>query len=292
MHKIWIDYKIKIVANHKVNIQREELEKLYWNQQMSTFKIGKLYYCSHSTIRNRILELGIPIKSSSIARMRYRKSDFSGDLVEKAYMIGFRLGDLNVYQVNIHSELIVARCNTTHKVQIDLIRDLFSKYGKVTISPGAYSTNINCYLNKTFDFLIPKYNQIPNWLVQSKLTAIAFIAGYTDAEGNFILNQTRARFKIDSYDLEILTWISDWLQKQGVRVKFRCISKKGDLRTNGTRFNNDLWRINVNEAFSLLRFIRYIKPFTKHKTRLRDMIICERNIKKRIKNRSIKYAPI
>lgn len=259
---------------------------------MSPPKIAKIYGCDAVTIRTRMREYSISKRSNSEARMRYRKFDFSGDLIEKAYMIGFRLGDLNVYQTSKKSDLIIARCNTTQIVQIKLIEKMFSKYGKVTISQGLFSTSVHCSLNRSFDFLIPKNQEVPIWVGKDLNTIAAFIAGYTDAEGNFILNQGRARFKIDSYDIKILTWIATKLKNQDMLVKLRCIGKKGQFFTANYKFNNDLWRVNINEAISLLRFIKYIKPFIKHKTRLQHMLVCERNIEQRIKKGSVKYATI
>ncbi|OGD82982.1 hypothetical protein A2165_03875 [Candidatus Curtissbacteria bacterium RBG_13_40_7] len=251
-------------------------------------EIARLFYCDRMTVSNRLKEYKIPIRSNSESRMKYKKFDFSGNLQEKAYLIGFRIGDLNVYQTNIKSELIVARCNTTQSVQIRLMKRLFSKYGKVTVSKGKYSANINCYLNKSFNFLLPKYKKVPLWIGEDTITGVAFIAGYTDAEGNFLLNQLRARFKIDSYDVEILKWIVNCLKNNDIHVKFRQIGKAGDLRSNGTRFKHDIWRLNVNEAFSLKRFMEMIKPFVKHETRLRHIEVCESNIQQRIVNKTIK----
>ncbi len=94
----------------------------------------------------------------------------------------------------------------------------------------------------------------------------------------------------NSTDIKILTWIAEELQKQNIGVKLRCIAKKGQFFTTQYKFNSDLWRININEAISLLRLIRYIKPFIKHQTRLLHMIICERNINQRIKKGTVRYA--
>lgn len=276
----------------KIIIPQEALERLYWKEHKSKAKIARIYKCSEVIIRAEMRELGIPTRSTSDARMRYRKFDFSGNLVEKAYLIGFRLGDLNVYKRTQTSEFIVVRCNTTQIVQVKLMENLFSKYGRVGVSPGKYSTNVNCYLNLSFEFLLPSDKRVPSWVEEDVQYGAAFIAGYIDAEGNFLLNQKRARFKVDSYDKEILMWIAEWLQKQSISVKIRCIALKNKLRKGGTRFNNDLWRVNVNEAFSLLRFIQLIKPFIKHKTRLHHIKICEDNIHSRIRNRTIKYATI
>lgn len=275
-----------------VFIPKDKLEYLYWNEYLSPLRIGKIYRCDAVTVRTRMRGYGMSKRSGSEARMRYRKFDFSGDLIEKAHMIGFRLGDLNVYQTSKKSDLIVARCNTTQFVQIKLIQGMFSKYGQVTLSKGSISTSVQCFLNRSFDFLIPKNQKVPTWICKDLKTIAAFIAGYTDAEGNFILNQGRARFKIDSYDIKILTWITTRLKNQNMLVKLRCIARKGQFFTSEYKFNNDLWRININEAISLLHFISYIKPFVKHQTRLKNMIVCEKNIKQRIKRGSVKYATV
>lgn len=274
----------------KIKIPEERLRSLYLDKHTSPKKIAKIYNCSSTTVLARMRDFNIPFRSNSEARMRYRKFDFSGDLVEKAYVTGFRLGDLNVYQTNIKSDLVVVRCHTTQVVQVELMKDLFSKYGRINISRSKYGMHINCYLNTTFKFLLPKYKRVPSWIKNSKETILAFIAGYTDAEGNFILNQNRARFKIDSYDLRILNWIKNALQPQGIRVKFRCIAKKGDLQSERLKYNSDLWRININDALSLRIFIKNMKPFIKHKTRLKHMIICEENINQRIIGKTIKYV--
>lgn len=79
-----------------MDIPKDILTRLYWRKQLSTLEIAELFNCNKETIRKRLMEFDIVRKSASIARMRYKKYNFSGDLIEKAYLIGFRLGDLNV----------------------------------------------------------------------------------------------------------------------------------------------------------------------------------------------------
>ena len=107
------------------------------------------------------------------------------------------------------------------------------------------------------------------------------MAGYIDAEGSFTINQGRAGFKVDSYDKNVLKKIHCWLNKNRVRSKYHKIGRKGELRSAGYCFNKDLWRLNVNEANNLYRFINFIKPFISHKKRLKDINVCSRNILKR-----------
>jgi len=216
--------------------------------------------------------------------MRYPKYDFGRDLMEKAYLIGFRLGDLRVYKTKPHSETIVVQCHTTQNTQIKLVKNLFNDYGQVTISKQRDgTTDVTCYLNETFNFLLPKKDEVEKWVYVDKKRFCAFMAGYIDAEGNFIINQSRARFKIDSYDKNILEKIHYWLKNNSIKSKFRRIGEKGEKRPEGYIFNKDLWRLNVNEANSLFKFIKLIKPFIKHKKRLKDINICINNITKRKK---------
>lgn len=139
-------------------ITRQELNNLYGKQKLSTFQIAQKFGCSHATIVNRMRKFGIksrghlglikPIKISKIVHRseggierrfksygipsrglanrasKYKKHNFSGDLLEKAYMIGFRLGDLNVYSPK---NIICVRCSSTKRAQIKLIKNLFKK---------------------------------------------------------------------------------------------------------------------------------------------------------------------
>src|SRR3989338_7042349 len=128
----------------KIIIKKESLRRLYHEENLTPLKIGQRLGCSFKTVRNRLTEFGIPFKNPSIARMRYPKTDYSGSLADKAYMIGFRVGDLNVYMRSPASETIVVRCHTTQKEQVVVMQDLFDKYGKVSISPRGEHLTVNC----------------------------------------------------------------------------------------------------------------------------------------------------
>lgn len=267
------------MSRRKIVLPKKTLYILYQIKNKSPSYIGKIFNCSFSTVTNRIQEYRIPIKSKSSAQTRYKKFNFSGKLTEKAYLIGFRIGDMNVYKTSPVAETIVVRTHTTSKDQLHLIKNLFRKYGRVTISKAKRGDmNINCFLNESFSFLLPKNDNIEPWIKRSKRLFSGFIGGYIDAEGNFTLNQGKARFKIDSYDQNILHQIHRWLLRRGINSKLRLIGKKGQLRPEGYYFNSDLWRLNVNDAQSLFKFINIIKPFVKHKKRNKDMQKTLKNI--------------
>lgn len=278
------------MGRKKIVISKKTLEKLYIKQSLSPYKIGSILGCSFSTISNRLREFNIPLKSPALARMKYFKTDFNGDKILKAYMLGFRLGDLNVYKRSERSETVVARCHTTQIEQVKILKALFNSFGHISVSNNKGHFHANCFLNNSFNFLLSKNKDSWAWLINKPKLATSFIAGYTDAEGNFILNQNKGRFKIDSYDFSILSWISSWLRSQDIPNKFRLIYKMGDKWNSRYPLNKDLWRLNINEANALYKFIESVMPYLRHKQRINDARVCLRNINNRIKNGTIKYT--
>jgi len=269
----------------KIPIDKNELRSLYIDQNLTPLKISKIFDCNIITIRNRLKEFNIPFKDPAFARTRSKRKDFNGNLTTKAYMIAFRIGDLNVYRPSLKSQTIVVRCHTTQVEQILIVESLFNDFGKVTTSLNNGHYHINCFLNNTFDFLLSKGIDAWDWLRGDDALVLCFIAGYVDAEANFILNQGRARFKVDSYDVEILTFISEWLVLKGIHTRFRRIYRKGDPWNGRFPLNKDLWRLNINDMVSLQKFIKLLLPLIKHKKRFSDMSLCLDNIEKRLKKK-------
>ncbi len=276
------------MGRKKIIIDKIVLEKLYAKNNLSPQKISLLFDCNWATVINRLKEHNIPLKTPAKARMKYLKQDFKGQIQEKAYMIGFRIGDLNVYRPGPTSETIVVRCHSTQTEQVDVFNSLFKKYGHIRLSKGSYGVHMATYLNNSFVFLLPKGDDAWDWLIKNEDAYSAFIAGYTDAEGNFILNQGRARFKIDSYDYSILANISKWLMSQGINNKFRQINKIGDPQGVNGQYHGDLWRLNVNDASSVENFIKCILPYLRHKIRIKDAKTCLKNITNRRNNGTVR----
>jgi intein-encoded DNA endonuclease-like protein len=276
------------MARAKIDINKEKLRSLYIDKNLTPAKIGKIFDCNSITIRNRLKEFKIPFKDPAFARTRSKRKDFDNNLQDKAYMIAFRIGDLNVYKPSTKSQTIVVRCHTTQVEQILIIKSLFKGFGRITTSLNNGHYHINCFLNNTFDFLLSKNTDAWQWLKNNDELIPHFIAGYVDAEGNYILNQNRARFKVDSYDVEILTFISNWLISKGMNNRFRRIYKMGDIWKGNFPLNKDLWRLNINDMVSLQKFIELTLSLTRHKKRKADMKICLKNIKDR---QNKKYGP-
>lgn len=270
----------------KIYISKEELIQLYYKEKKSKYKIGDIYGCSFSTILNRMREYGLEPLSRSVIQSKYSKFDFNGSDIDKAYIIGFRLGDLNVYKTTEKSEVIVVRCHTTNQDQVDIMNEIFSKYGQVSVNESSKngSFNINCFMNNSFLFLLPKIDLVPDWINENIKSSWAFAAGYIDAEGNIGVYDGRARFKVDSYDKNTILWIYEWLKKN----KILCpdptmIGKKNQVYNKllGYKYNKDLWRVRVSEKESLEKMLKIIRPYLKHKKRIADLDKCLNNINDR-----------
>ena len=134
----------------KIPIDKNELRSLYIDQNLTPLKISKIFDCNIITIRNRLKEFNIPFKDPAFARTRSKRKDFNGNLTTKAYMIAFRIGDLNVYRPSLKSQTIVVRCHTTQVEQILIVESLFNDFGKVTTSLNNGHYHINFFLNNTF----------------------------------------------------------------------------------------------------------------------------------------------
>lgn len=269
----------------RIEIPEKDLKKLYYKEKKSKYKIGDIYSCSFKTVLNRMREYEMKPLSRSIIQSKYEKKDFSGNKTEKAYILGFRIGDLNVYKTVKHSEVVIARCNTTNIEQAKLLEKMFSKYGKVSYKEKEEKAyNVNCLLNSSFDFLLPKEDSVENWITKNNKYSASFAAGYIDAEGNIGVYDGRARFKVDSYDKNIIFWMYEWFLRNKILCpKPQKIGDKGQIydKIKGYKYNKDLWRIRVSSQESLKKLFILIKPFVKHKKRKGDLIKCIKNLNER-----------
>src|SRR3989344_8895912 len=112
----------------------KDLEKWYVDEKLSTWKIEKKYGYCRGTLHRYLKKYGLN-RNLSVSHIVYPRKPFSGNLVEKAYLIGFRLGDLRVRKGGHteRSETIKVDCSSTKIEQINMIKKLFSKYGRVWI---------------------------------------------------------------------------------------------------------------------------------------------------------------
>ncbi len=269
-----------------LNIPIDILSDLYLNKRLSSRKIAKIFHCAYSTVDRKIRLANLPIKTLAGAHIVYPRKDFSGNLVEKAYLIGFRIGDLRVRKFYKNSETISVDCGSTKPAQIDLINKLFFQYGRIWVSkPGKKNKQqIQCSLNLSFIFLLNK--NPPYWIFRKKKLFFSFLAGFIDAEGSISVSHLNrinsANLSIGNYDIILLRKIKLYLERFGIEVpKISFSPRKGLIASHGYAYNNDYWTLRISKKSTLLRFFDIIKPFLKHDDRIKQMEIAIKNIERR-----------
>ena len=189
---------------------------------------------------------------------------------EKAYLIGFRLGDLNVRMDLPTSKTIQVRCGTTIPAQVDLIRGLFEPFGHVNTRKGTIGeTQVECHVDMSFDFLLPKEDRVPDWAKDDDTCFWAFLAGYMDAEGYIGLKKTRsgrsAIVEIASCDIGILSDLLAGLRDRGIVCPNLYLkTRAGTVDRRGTRTNRDFYILRVIRKASLDQLFQHVSPFLKH----------------------------
>lgn len=301
-HRILLRTQSEVVSlrRKKERIKKMVLKKFYYKDRLTQEQIAKKLGKSKEHISILMKEYGLKTRKRSETSTRYPKFDFSDNLEEKAYLIGFRTGDLSA-NLSPNKKLITVGTTSTKPEQIKLFKSLFKKYGHIWISKRRQDGNrvFVVRLNRTFDFLLPKRDNIPKWIRENKDYFLSFLAGYTDAEGCIFINKDNvAGFKLSSYDKNILKQIYKCLLRIGIECHPPRISiKKGHKKSDGCIYRNDEWRFNVNKKSSLFPLLQLLKPRLKHQKRLKDLKKAEQNIIERnqkilLNRASFKYLPV
>lgn len=269
-------------------VSRNTLLQLYINNKLGSYEIARKLGCSQSLIMKRLREYGIPTRSVQAAKAlvvpKFPRTNFSNDPVEKAYLIGFRLGDLYVSKTHPNSPTIRISTNSTIRAQLELVKNLFSTYGHVHISKmdSRGAKNIRCFVNCSFSFLLDKKDSVEKWILRRKETLFAFVAGYADAEGTFCISSGDGIFGIKSQDKNIVHTIWKYLNYHGILCKRPFLGRKaGTVDKRGIKNNRDVWQLTIYRKDSLLSLIKEIKPLLKHSQKIKEMSLVKQNIEER-----------
>jgi hypothetical protein len=269
-------------ARNAVDCDPGELRRLYVEEGWTLGAIAEKYGCSLTTIWRKAQAAGIASREGGTGPL-YERTDFSGDPTEQAYLVGFRIGDLNV---ELHGHTITVKCTSTRTEQVELFRQLFERYGHVYTDEATLarrrrqSIGMSVALNRTFDFLLPKQDAVPVWVLNgSDEMFFAFFAGYVDAEGYFrayfVQNRPKpqARLEIRSYDVGLLTQLQVGLCERGIECPpVRLRVNAGYTNLEGVRSNRDLWGLGIHRKESLRRLVTRLDTHLRHSRRRRDMM--------------------
>ncbi len=273
--------------NLRIEINETILRELYEKQGHSIDAIAAQLGVSTTPVRQRMIEYGIPVREHSLATTTYTKQDFDGTLQAKAYLIGFRLGDLWVGRQNASGATIHISCSSTRQAQISLIEALFQPYGRVSLSkPDANGMiSVSVLVNESFAFLLDKEDNIESWILEDEACFWAFLAGYVDAEGNIGVYNGQGRLRITTTDEKIIRQIWERLLVIGIDIpKPRCIPMKGKVLSGLPRpgkANKDQWELATKRKSALRRILTNILPYMRHTDRIQCAQVVMANLDKR-----------
>lgn len=78
----------------RIRVTKEELEYWYYELGMNSIEIAEQLGCNDRHLRAIMEEFGLALRNKSEAAIEYPCFPFSGDRIEKAYLIVFRLGEV------------------------------------------------------------------------------------------------------------------------------------------------------------------------------------------------------
>lgn len=246
-----------------IKITRKKLNCLYASRKLSVKSIAKTIGRSKGGVERKLKQFHIPTRRilNRIAVKYKNKTNFADTDSHKSYVIGFRLGDLNVKRTN---QVVVVRCSTTILAQVELIRDLFINYGGISVSVAKRGTfEINCFLNRSFDFLIEKWRQIPKWIGENNDNFLAFLSGYIDAEGYVDVKRNGLQVQTQEKGVIFDSW--KLLNKFGVSCNKPLLSRKaGYIDKRGIRNNKDCWRLSLYRRQEVQKFLHAYIGYVRH----------------------------
>lgn len=135
---------------------------LYRDQGKTLNEISIVLGISKSTARDHIAR---QTQLRPRSTPRFSRIPFSGDELERTYLLGYRAGDINAFQDS--AETVTARVSTTHPAMLEMFWQCFSRYGRCKVVPRhvfltGYDWQILVYLDNSFRFLLPKPPKPPS----------------------------------------------------------------------------------------------------------------------------------
>jgi intein-encoded DNA endonuclease-like protein len=267
------DIQMRVPGVARVNLPADKLARWYVKDKLSTWAIEKKYGYSRSVVYKRLREANILLRSISEFHLKAPKNPFSGDSTERAYIYGFAIGDLRVRLCNKSAECqtISIACSSNKMAQIDLIRKLFSSYGHVWQGrPGRNNViSIEAFVDLSFEFLLSKDWRKQKHIHHTKENFLAFLAGFTDAEGSIFFSHGMAKIAWGNYDYKLLRYIRKRLLDMGIRTaNIANDHLKGYKGKDGYSRSADYYHFCCSRKSDMSNLLAKIMPYMRHSDKL------------------------
>ncbi len=155
------------------------------------------------------------------------------DQFDKTYLAFFALGDLGCSK---HGRKVRIEVSSTHKAEIDLVRNLLDKYCKPIIYPLrkglSFSWRIVCDLDPSFSFHLDRSNSLQCQTLNDDRIFFEALYGFVDAEGYIGLEQegnfASPTFIISNSNKSVLSFSEKGLLQREIKSKLHAtIDPKG-----------------------------------------------------------------
>jgi len=215
-----------------------------------------------SRLRKRGMKLRDKVEAQIQAVSKYERKPFSGDKIEKAYLVGLRYGDLDAVR---HGRAIRVRVSTTHPAMAELFESLLSPFGMVHRYPRkaqftGYEWTLECDLDSSFEFLLKK-PRIAELELLGEGEFSAFLAGFFDAEGSLFLHQKSSgpapEANITNTDRDILVYLASRLFNLGIFSKLSLSNRV--LEETGFNSILPMWRLDIWRFESVRKLARAMR---------------------------------
>lgn len=257
------------------NISPNTLKRLYTEERLSSWSMADQCGISRSHVFALLRHYSIPVRTPAEAHRKYDRRPFTGSLAEKAYLLGFAIGDLRVRMQHKNGETISVACSSTHPAQISLIQELFSPYGRVWIGSPNSRGVVSCeaYVDLSFKFLLPEHRSV-DWVFNRSDSFFGFLAGFTDAEGSlFISGQGKATITWGQYDGELLGSIKRTLDTYAIQTG-NVINDHlaGYQGRDGYVRQKDYCHLTCTKRASLGKLLDSLEPHLRHQEKREALI--------------------
>ncbi len=246
------------------------IDGLHNGKKLSLLQISKEVGRSYMAIWGLCRALEIRTRSvaeaqsnSAESRSKHKRRPFGGTEEDRAYMLGFKNGDLTAWQVS--GTAVMVTSTTTHPAFAELFRELFREYGHVYEYPmyeegKGYKWKLAVRLDNSFRFLLKPAVEAVQELSAERSTYLSWLAGLVDSDGNIYVSGGRGspRIRVGIYNSDVPLLKSIITESRKIQYDFDgpyLLKEKGTVTPFGIRYTRDLWHIDVQQTWSAQRLL-------------------------------------
>jgi hypothetical protein len=242
---------------------RRVLDRLHNGKKVSLLQISKEVGRSYTAIWGLCRSLGIQTRgvaeaqaNSAVVRSKHERRPFDGTEEDRAYMTGFKNGDLTAWQVS--GTAVMVTSSTTHPAFAEVFRTLFQPFSHVYQYPmfeegKGYKWKLAVRLDNSFTFLLKGPLEAVSGFSMRRSTYLSWLAGMIDSDGNIHTSKTRGnpRVRLGVYNSNVP--LLETIIRESRRIQYNfdgpyLLKEKGTVTPFGIRYTKDLWHTDLQQT--------------------------------------------